>query len=154
MVFDKKVYTAMVMIGLWALLIFFGSLNMKQVSYISRLSMIVLFAELLYINLEIIMRVYILKQNGVGADLRSFDKPMVPNFFIFMASSAGQYEGNPIIPAIYSNSRSKKNVSRSLSFAIGIIASYVIISSPLSIEAFGNKVQEIIFMNLDSSHGF
>lgn len=89
MVFDKKVYTAMVMIALWALLMFFGSLNMKQVSYISRLSMIVLFAELLYINLEIIMRVYIMKQNGVGADLRSFDKPMVPNFFIFMASSAG-----------------------------------------------------------------
>ena len=37
--------------------------------------------------------------------------------------------------------------------SIFILATYVIISSPLSILAFGNKIQEIIFMNLDSSGG-
>ena len=70
-----------------------------------------------------------------------------------MASSAGQYEGNPIIPAIYANSKHKHEVSKYLSLPILVLATYIIISSPLSILAFGNKIQEIIFMNLDSSGG-
>lgn len=69
--------------------------------------MFVLFVELTYINIEVVFRVYALNQNAIKTDLNTFDKPMIPFFFSFMAISAGQYEGNPIIPAIYANSKNK-----------------------------------------------
>ena len=111
---------------------------MKQISYISRLSIVVLVAELVYINFFVIFRYSALK--STQQDLSVYDKPIIPFFFSFLASSAGQYEGNPIIPAIYANSKNKEDVSKGLTLAVLVLATYVIISSPISVLAFGEKI--------------
>jgi len=80
-----------------------------------------------------------LKQSNMLNDLSTFDKPTFPFFFNFLANSAGQYEGNPIIPAIYSNAKHKKQVTKALSLALLTIVVYVLVSTPLAILAFGSK---------------
>ena len=111
---------------------------MKQISYISRLSIIVLVAELVYINFIVIFRYSALKPTN--SDISVFDKPIFPFFLSFLAMSAGQYEGNPIIPAIYANSKNKEHVSKGISLAVLVIVTYTIITSPISVLAFGENI--------------
>ena len=73
---------------------------------------------------------------------------MWPNIFILIAVGAGQFEGNCLIPALFANARRQRDFAKMVSFSIVSVLGYLLLSAPIAVLAYGNAIQEIVFMNL------
>ena len=87
------------------------------------------------------------KQNP---DLKKFNWYLgfYPNFFDLFCKIQECFNGSPIIPRLYTNAMHKNYFVRNLNRGIIIIAVIQLILGTVCVMAYGNRLQEIVLMNL------
>lgn len=84
--------------------------NIKQMSYLSRIFLVVAVIVILYVFTQVLL-VYLFMQSMESEsgkpleDKFQYEKPIFPYFYVVLAMGSGIYEGITIVPALYSNSR-------------------------------------------------
>ena len=78
-------------------------------------------------------------------------RPLFPNFFILASIGASNFEGNVLIPNLYTNARYIERFPTMISIAVFSIIIYVLISAPPAVYFYRDKVREVVFMNLYAS---
>ena len=67
----------------------------------------------------------------------------------YFTQAMGLYEGIPLIPYLYSNSRSKKNFGKIQALTNTIIWIFILGFAPLCILAWRSNLREIVLLNLE-----
>mmetsp|Transcript_34640 Transcript_34640/g.52991 ORF Transcript_34640/g.52991 Transcript_34640/m.52991 type:complete len:141 (+) Transcript_34640:732-1154(+) len=75
--------------------------------------------------------------------------PFFPAFPVLFSQSCGMYEGIPMLPSLFSNARNQERVTLVVTSNILIILMASFLISPLGILAYGDKLQEIVLLNLE-----
>lgn len=67
----------------------------------------------------------------------------------YFAQATGVYEGIPLLPALYANSRHRKNFPKVQRLVMTILCVFMLLFSPLCVAAYGKGLRDIVLMNLD-----
>lgn len=81
--------------------------------------------------------------------------PFVPYFLQFFSISSGTYEGIPLLPSLFSNAKDQERVWFMVALVSATVGIFVVTLAPLSLLAYGRKIEEIVFLNLppgDATH--
>ena len=120
--------------------------NYKQLSYVARVGVCVTFLVIIYVTMEISIKYQAFPNQKMHQQAKVHFNP---DFFNMFAQASGVYEGIPLLPPLYSNARNKKNFSRTVTFCIILEGSWLMFYAPLAVAVYGDKVREIILLNLD-----
>ena len=121
-------------------------IDYKQLSYVSRIGLYVTAVVITYLTLEVSIKYFFFKKLvGPPQAWVSFN----PDFLNVFAQASGAYEGIPLVPPLYSNARNKRNFSFTMTFCIVTLGLWIMIYSPLAVGVWGDKVREIILLNLE-----
>ena len=75
--------------------------------------------------------------------------PFFPQFFDFFSQCTGIYEGIPLIPPLYSNSRNHKYFDYNMKIVTALVAIYAILIAPISVVTYGPTLREVVLLNLE-----
>lgn len=84
---------------------------------------------------------------GLGPNIPIF-MPFIPNFMNYFAQAPGLYEGIPMLPSLYANSRYPHNFQRNVSIVMTTIAVFVMFFAPICILAYGRDLRDVVLLNL------
>lgn len=127
--------------------------NIKQVSYVSRITLALVVIVAFYVLLEALFTLfyqsYLMPQNLVNnrTDFK-IEKDIYPNFFIFVTQGIGLYEGAPIVPALFVSARHKGDFQGNVMLSIGLYGVFTTLFSIVCLYAYKDQIEEVILLNL------
>ena len=124
--------------------------NYKQLSYLARAIMVLTLVCFFWMAIEVGMRfgsVHHTARKIIQPEPPIF-MPFYPNFFDFFSQCTGIYEGIPLIPSLYSNSRRHENFELTMKSVTTMVTGYALLISPLAVLTYGTSLKEVVLLNL------
>jgi hypothetical protein len=148
---QKGIHVSSVYLNLGIALIAFSLswANIKQMSYISRITLMILFSVVLYVFAEASINcVYFYALNVDQGVSFNYNKPFFPGFFIMLTQGTGAYEGIAIVPTLFTNSRHKGSFNQNVFITVMTYFLIIVVFSTVCLAAYKDKIEEVILLNL------